>query len=91
MPLLTRYSHLKKKEAGTWKFFEPVRAVGLAVERGLKAAEQKGLGKVTVHDLDRVHVVGDLETMVNGSWHSSQRSDLPVSYTPLTLPTKRIV
>jgi len=76
MPLLTRYSHLKKKEAGKWKTWEPLRAVGLALERGLKVAQEKGLGHVTAGDLDKVHVVGTLEVMTDGTWQSAARTDL---------------
>ena len=52
MVLVTRYKHLCKADAaGTFGFLRPLRAVGLAVEAGHKAAQQKGLSKVTADDL----------------------------------------
>lgn len=73
MPLLRRYTHLKKKDpaTGTFRLWEPLRAVGLAVELGLKKASSKGLGKLTCDDVSRVRVCGDLQLFMDGAWHGA--------------------
>ena len=75
MPLLTRYSHLKKKEpAGGFRLFEPLRAVGLALEKGLKLARAKGLGQVSASDLETVAVGGSLQVLQEGVWQPQKRT-----------------
>ena len=71
MPLLTSYAHLKKKSStGKYLTFVAPRAVGLAVEGCHALARAVGLGEVSVADMQRVHVVGDLKIYHNGSWRA---------------------
>ena len=77
MPLLTRYSHLKKKnEKGKFVPFHAVRVVGMAVEKGHKVARDRGLGSVKEADLGKVLVAGKLLACLNGTWKGIHRCDL---------------
>ena len=77
MVLLTRYKHLRKAdEDGTFSFFRPLRAVGLAVEAGHKAAQRKGLSRVTADDLAEVRVYGSLQVKDGERWRSAKKCNL---------------
>ena len=54
--------------------FEPLRAVGLALEKGLKLARAKGLGQVSASDLETVAVGGSLQVLQEGVWQPQKRT-----------------
>jgi hypothetical protein len=74
MVKVSRYGHVKKKGAnGKYQTFTAARAVGLAVEKAHVAAKNKGLGEVSSSDVDRVHVLGDLQIFQQGAFVQCSR------------------
>jgi len=69
MATVTKYSDLQKLDpGGQYRFFQAVRAVGLSVEVGHKAAKAKGLGKDGPSDVNLVRVSGSLRVLEDGRW-----------------------
>ncbi len=69
MTLIPKYEWLKKRNPkGKMQLFEPLRAVGLAIEKGHKASLDKGLSNVEVSDVDTVKITGKLEGWDGASW-----------------------
>ena len=61
---VTRYSALRKQDpSGKFRVFSALRAVGLAVELGHKAAQTKGPLAVQTDDLLQVSVAGNLKVL----------------------------
>lgn len=90
MKTVSQYSSLKKWDAKACKYFlfHAVRAIGLAVELGHKAAYDIGRGNVSKDDLAQVTVVGDLQLFVDGEWQEAGRcrlnlrpQDIDLAYT----------
>ena len=62
---VTRYSALRKQDpSGKFRVFSALRAVGLAVELGHKAAQTKGPLAVQTDDLLQVSVAGQLSRIL---------------------------
>lgn len=75
MPLVTSYTHLRRQdEKGRFLAFQPLRAVGLAVEQGHKLAKRSGLGALTTGDVSQVKVSGTLQLLESGRWGEARKS-----------------
>lgn len=62
MPLVTRYSNLRKLDSsGNLTPLTPLRAAGLACELGHKLCKAKGRGNLEVDDLRRISLSGTLQ------------------------------
>lgn len=88
MPLISQYAHLQKKasDEGRWVTFTPLRAVGLAVEKGHKEAKAKGLGRVTTDSLSTVSVSGSAVQVLEGRrWRRVTQCQLQLSSAEATL------
>ena len=81
--MVTRYSFLKKaSNDGTgilWPF-KPLRAVGLAFEKGLKLnKELKAIQEISAADLSSVHASGTLQVFEKGHWQSAHSRTLQLT------------
>ena len=79
MVLLTSYRDLQKVgRSGTFLNFTPLRAAGLSLEQGFKAARDKGLGAVTLDDLNQVRVAGEgkLRVKTGRQWRAASSCEL---------------
>ena len=76
MASVRRYDQLQKQNTdNTFSFFQPLRAIGLAVEEGHKAAKKWGLGDLKVGMCSEVRVTGALKVLdENGRWRRVRRS-----------------
>jgi len=76
MASVSRYNQLQKQNTdNTFSFFQPLRAIGLAVEEGHKAAKKYGLGLLTVRMCSEVRVTGALKVLdETGKWRRVRRS-----------------
>ena len=72
MPLVSQYAQVEKWCDGAYKRFFPLRAVGLACEKGHKLCAEKGLGSVTVEDVSIVQVAGALNLFDEGRWRKAR-------------------
>lgn len=77
MVLVTRYSALQKQDPkGKFRLFCALRAVGLAVELGHKAAEKQGPLAVKAVDLLQVSVTGSLKVQQGRSFVEARKVSL---------------
>lgn len=77
MPVISKYADLKKPwRTGKLERFFPVRAIGLALEKGWKLCPQKGLAAVTQDDVSTVRVTGKLQILIDGRFQPTKRCDL---------------
>ena len=77
MVLVTRYSALQKQDPkGKFRCFSALRAVGLAVEVGHKAAEKKGPLAVKADDLSQVSVTGNLKVQQGHTLVNARKASL---------------
>jgi hypothetical protein len=86
MVLVRAYQNVKKAGArsAVLKKFTPLRAVGMSVEQGWKAARDKGC--VEAADLQTVRLSGDLRvTTGNSSWRSADSCMLELRSTEVSL------
>ena len=67
-----RYVDVQKWCDGEYKRFTPLRAVGLAREKGHKLCAEKGLGSVLVEDVSTVRVAGKLKLSDDGRWREAR-------------------
>ena len=80
MPLLTRYSHLKRKDASNGKLvaYQTARVVGLASELAHKKFRDLGRDHTTEADVSPVSIsvsrVSDLEIFDSGAWSKRFKS-----------------
>jgi len=73
MAFVSIYKHLRKldQKKGEFVLFSNVRAIGLAVEVGWKAAKKKGLGNIETADVSHVTVTdtsGKLQVLEDARW-----------------------
>ena len=77
MAFVSAYSHLRKQDAsGSFQSFKALRAVGLAVELGHKAAREKGVASLSSADVAAVRVVGALQVLEGGRWRGARSCTL---------------
>ena len=79
MVLVTAYRNLRKPgRDGSFYPFNPLRAVGLAVEQGWKANRDKGLGVLQAADVSQVSVGGKLLLQTGQRWRAAASCTLQV-------------
>ena len=77
MPLVSQYAHLRKPNvAGLPSEMWPLRAVGLACERGHRLCAQQSLGRLTPGALLDIHVSGHLQLLDQSTWRSARSCTL---------------
>ena len=77
MALVCSYKDLRKEDGNnSFLNFEPLRAIGLALEQGFRQARQKGLNKLTADDLTEVKVSGTLQVREGGRWRNTDAATL---------------
>lgn len=79
MPLLTRYTHLKKKwQDGRNSRFSAAQVVGLALELVHKKAKELGQDHVSPTHVTCLKVSGDLQVLAAGAWEHARTCELQV-------------
>ena len=77
MSLVTSYQALRKKNLnGRFLLFQPLRAVGLALETGWKLSRDKGSAAVCETDVGQVSVTGELQLLEGQRWRASSACTL---------------
>ena len=79
MPLISQYVRLRKQDSdtGRWRVFTPLRAAGLAVEKGHKLSKVAGFWSVDQADLMRVRISGPtVQILENGRWRKASQCSL---------------
>lgn len=86
MPLVSQYAHLRKPNViGAPCEMWPLRAVGLACERGHRLSAKEGLGRLTPEALTNLPLTGDLTILEGGRWRSARSCTLKLRPADATL------
>lgn len=78
MPLVSQYAHLRKAnyvDGASCQMF-PLRAVGLACERGHRLSAESGLGRLTPAALADLPLSGALQVQERGTWRAARSCTL---------------
>ena len=80
MPLVTCYKNLlKPNKEGNFQPFNPLRAVGLALELAWKTARDIGQGSVSAERLRQVRVSGQLRLKEGEQWRNARQCTLQLA------------
>ena len=82
MVVASNYCHVSKFEASTGKYFRytPMRAIGLAVEKGLTLSKTNGVGSLMPSDVKSVCISSPIgvRMLQDGTWRKVDRVQLDV-------------